>query len=99
MTAPASESTLSCYLNTNRPFVMDPELDLETLLESYFCDSTCSITTKNMQWRCLALSSLTELHSGYMSYNSGLDYIVCHAREILFCKLLRYRLSFLNYLF
>ena len=74
-------------------------LKLRSFSLRYFCDSTCSITTKNMQWRCLALSSLTELHSGYMSYNSGLDYIVCHAREILFCKLLRYRLSFLNYLF
>ena len=82
-------------MSTNRPFVMDPELDLETLLESYFCNSTCSISTKNMHWRCLALSSLTELHNGYMSYNSGLDYIISHAREILFCKYFTFSSYFL----
>ena len=86
MTAPPNESTLACYLSNNRPFVLDPELDLEALLESYVCQSKCSITTKKLRWQCLALSSLTELHNGYMNYNAGLDYVVCHARNIAFCE-------------
>ena len=69
---------------------MDPELDLETLLESYVCKSKCQIVTKNMRWRCLAFSSLTELHNGYMSYNSGLDHVVSHARNVLFSEFLIY---------
>ena len=78
---------MACYLSTNRPFVLDPELDLETLLESYVCSSKCTISTKGMKWRCLAFSSITELHNGYMNYNSGLDYVISHTRNVVFCKL------------
>ena len=90
LTAPPNESTLACYLSTNRPFVMDPELDLETLLESYVCKSKCLITTKNLRWRCLALSSVSELHNGYMTYNAGLDYVISHARNIAFGNFLSF---------
>ena len=87
LTAPYTESTLLCYLSTSRPFVMDPELDLERLLSSYLCQSACSITTKKLEWKCLAMSNVSELHNGYMSYNSGLDYVVSHTRNIMFGKL------------
>ena len=86
MTSPPAESTLLCYVSANRPFVMDPELDLEKLLESYACDSTCSIVTKPLVWKCLAFSMISELHNGFMSYNSGLDYIISHTRNVMFSK-------------
>ena len=83
-----------CYLSISRPFVSEPELDLERLLESYACNSTCSITTKNLEWKCLAYSSISELHNGFMSYNSGLDYVISHSRNVAFCKF--YIFSFPN---
>ena len=70
---------------------MDPELDLDKLLESYDCDSrspTCDLTTKNLRWRCLALSSMSELHTGFLSFNAGLDYVVSRAHDVIFSKFL-----------
>ena len=95
LTAPYTESTLLCYLSTGRPFVMDPELDLERLLSSYLCKSTCSITTKKMEWKCLAMSTVSELHNGYMSYNSGLDFVISHTRNVMFGKFYVYLTIFI----
>ena len=92
LTAPYTESTLLCYLSTGRPFVMDPELDLERLLSSYLCKSTCSITTKKLEWKCLAMSTVSELHNGYMTFNSGLDFVISHTRNVMFGKFLFFKL-------
>ena len=95
MTSPPAESTLLCYLTANRPLVTDPELDLERLLEGYACDSACSIVTKPMKWSCLAFSMVSELHNGYMAFNSGLDFVISHSRNVLFSKFLFCFLIFL----
>ena len=88
-TAPKEESTLSCFLGSGREFILDPILDLDGLLESYVCSrdaESCQIVTKNMNWRCLAYSELSELHPGFLSFNAGLDYVVCRIRDVFFCK-------------
>lgn len=78
-----------CYLATGRVFVPAPILDLDSLLESLNCGAVdkCCLVTRSLKWYCAALSELSELHSGYIDFNTGLDYIVCRVRDICFCKL------------
>ena len=91
-TCSAEESTLFCFLATGRIFVSPPTLDLTELLTGMLCGNTgrCSVQTKQLRWYCAAVSEMSEAHSGYISFNTSLDYIICRTRDICFGKIFLY---------
>ena len=90
------ETTLPCYISTGRSLITDPILDIEQLLSGYYCEDSygnCKITSRPMIWRCAAFSELSELHAGFLSFNTGLDYVIYRLNSVCFCK---YRIQFLT---
>ena len=75
-----------CYLSTGRVFVSPPIQDLDQLLTELLCDGNgkCTVEAKPLRWYCAALSQISEAHSGYISFNTGLDYVVARLRDVCF---------------